>query len=100
MRIYTRKDQLCLEIEDTGNGMEEEETESLKQRMADANIEMLKGRGRVGIVNACLRLKMVSKDEVSFDVDSEQGVGTLILVKIPLHYVIKEENNAESIIGR
>ena len=100
VRIYTRKDQLCLEIEDTGNGMEEEETESLKQRMADANIEMLKGRGRVGIVNACLRLKMVSKDEVSFDVDAEQGVGTLILVKIPLHYVIKEENNAESIIGR
>ena len=100
VRIYARKDQLCLEIEDTGNGMEEEETESLKQRMADANIEMLKGRGRVGIVNACLRLKMVSKDEVSFDVDSEQGVGTLILVKIPLHYVTKEENNAESIIGR
>ncbi|MDD7641714.1 MAG: histidine kinase [bacterium] len=100
VRIYERKDQLCLEIEDTGNGMEEEETESLKQRMADANIEMLKGRGRVGIVNACLRLKMVSKDEVSFDVDSEQGVGTLILVKIPLHYVTKEENNAESIIGR
>ena len=100
VRIYTRKGQLCLEIEDTGNGMEEEETESLKQRMADANIEMLKGRGRVGIVNACLRLKMVSKDEVSFDVDSEQGVGTLILVKIPLHYVTKEENNAESIIGR
>ena len=54
---------------------------------------------RVGIVNACLRLKMVSKDEVSFDVDSEQGVGTLILVKIPLRYVTKEENNAESIIG-
>ena len=94
VRIYTKKDCLCLEIEDTGNGMDEEETKNLKQRMTDANIEMLKGKGRVGIVNACLRLKMVSGDEVVFDVDSEQGVGTLILAKIPLCYVTKEANDA------
>ena len=94
VRIYTKKDCLCLEIEDTGNGMDEEETKNLTQRMTDANIEMLKGRGRVGIVNACLRLKMVSKDEVSFNVDSEKGVGTLILAKIPLCYVTKEEKDA------
>ena len=94
VRIYTKKGCLCLEIEDTGNGMDEEETKNLKQRMTDANIEMLKGKGRVGIVNACLRLKMVSKDEVVFDVDSEQGVGTLILAKIPLCYVTKEEKDA------
>lgn len=101
VRIYTEKEYLCLEIEDTGNGMDEEEASQLQARMTGANIEMLKGKGRVGIVNACLRLKMVSKDEVSFDVESEQGVGTLIQIRIPLCYVTKEgeKKHAESIIG-
>ena len=94
VRIYKEKECLCLEIEDTGNGMDEEETAQLQARMSDANIEMLKGKGRVGIVNACLRLKMVSKDEVLFDVESETGVGTLIQIRIPLRYVTKEGKNA------
>ena len=94
VRIYQEKDYLCLEIEDTGNGMDEAETRQLQERMAGADIEMLKGKGRVGIVNACLRLKMVSKDEVQFDVESEQGVGTLIQIRIPLCYVKKEDIDA------
>ena len=102
VRIYREKERLCLEIEDTGNGMDEEETKDLQARMTEANIEMLKGKGRVGIVNACLRLKMVSKNEVSFDVESEQSVGTLIQIRIPLCYVTKEgeKEHAESITGR
>ena len=99
VRIYEEKDCLCLEIEDTGNGMDEEETEKLRERMTGASIEMLKGKGRVGIVNACLRLKMVSKDEAQFDVDSEEGVGTLIQIRIPMCYVTKEVKNAESIVS-
>ncbi|MGN0344056.1 MAG: sensor histidine kinase [Lachnospiraceae bacterium] len=99
VRIYEEKDCLCLEIEDTGNGMDEEETEKLRERMTGASIEMLKGKGRVGIVNACLRLKMVSKDEAQFDVDSEEGVGTLIQIRIPMRYVTKEEKDAQSTVS-
>lgn len=99
VRIYQEKEYLCLEIEDTGNGMDEEETAQLQARMSGANIDMLKGRGRVGIVNACLRLKMVSRDEVLFDVESENGVGTLIQIRIPMRYVTKEEKDAQSTVS-
>ena len=99
VRIYQEKEYLCLEIEDTGNGMDEEETAQLQARMSGANIDMLKGKGRVGIVNACLRLKMVSRDEVLFDVESENGVGTLIQIRIPMRYVTKEEKDAQSTVS-
>lgn len=31
-------------------------------------------KGRVGIVNACLRLEMVSENKVKIDLDGEEGV--------------------------
>ena len=55
--------------------------------MRFANIEMLKEKGRVGIVNACLRLKMMSEDEVFFDLDSELGTGTLVQIVVPIKYL-------------
>lgn len=91
VRIFIKKGMLCLEIEDTGNGIPEEEVDILVERMRAANIDMLKEKGRVGMVNACLRLKMISKDDVTFEVDSEIGVGTMIQVKIPLKYVEKRD---------
>ena len=87
VRIYQKSEWLYLEIEDTGSSMEEEVVEELLEKMKHANIEMLKDKGRVGMVNACLRLKMVSKDEVQFEVDGELGVGTMVQIRIPLKYV-------------
>ena len=100
VRIYKNKDMVCLEIEDTGNGMESQEAESLLERMREANINMLNKKGRVGIVNACLRLKMITNDKVQFDLESEPGVGTMVQICIPCQYVQKEEeDNVESLIG-
>jgi two-component system sensor histidine kinase YesM len=87
VRISTDGEFMTLEIEDTGNGMEEEEAKSLLRRMRFANIEMLKEKGRVGIVNACLRLKMMSEDEATFDLDSEPGTGTLVQIMVPVKYL-------------
>ncbi len=83
VRISMKDDTLILEIEDTGNGMEEEEKNNLLNKMRFANLDMLKEKGRVGIVNACLRLKIISDDEVGFDLDSEPGTGTLVQIKVP-----------------
>ena len=91
VRISVDNNNLCLEIEDTGNGMDEEETITLLKRMREANIDMLKMKGRVGIVNACLRLKMLTDDKVHFEVDSEKGIGTIIQIRIPCKYVQKED---------
>ena len=52
--------------------------------MRSANIDMLKEKGRVGIVNACLRLKMITDNNVTFDLDSELGTGTLVQICIPI----------------
>lgn len=84
VRIFKQDGSLLLEIEDTGRGMEEQMMHELRYRMENASIEMLKDKGRVGIVNACLRLKMMSHDEVSFTVEGEMGIGTMIQMKIPL----------------
>ena len=87
VRIYFEKDsersELCIEIEDTGSGMEEEEQKRLLDTMQNASIERLKEKGRVGMVNACLRLKMVTENRVKFVLESEKGVGTMVQIRIP-----------------
>lgn len=84
IRVYRQEGSLYIEVEDTGRGMEEDMMRELQNRMENACIEMLQDKGRVGIVNACLRLKMMSHDKVSFAVDSESGIGTMIQIKISL----------------
>lgn len=96
VRIYFEKDsersELCIEIEDTGSGMEEEEQKRLLDTMQNASIERLKEKGRVGMVNACLRLKMVTENRVKFVLESEKGVGTMVQIRIP--YGTENENRA------
>ncbi len=101
VHIYQEGDFLCIEIEDTGKGMKETEMAELQLKMENACIEMLQEKGRVGIINACLRLKMISDHEVKFEIDGEEGIGTMVQIKIPVHFVCKkEEKHAESITGR
>ena len=73
-----------LEVEDTGCGMDASQMQELKERMLNASIDMLKDGGRVGIINACLRLKMVFGEQVAFDIEGEQGVGTTVSIRMPL----------------
>ena len=84
VRVYIEDRTLCVEVEDTGGGMEEDEVELPGSRMRNASIDMLKGNGRVGIVNACLRIRMMTGGAADFSVESEKGIGTVILIRIPL----------------
>ena len=87
VRVYKDKNNLHLEVEDTGEGMPEEYLNYLQERMEEANIEMLKEKGRVGVINACVRLKMYTGDHVKFHIESERGVGTEVSVVIPLNAI-------------
>ena len=87
VRVFEESQMLCLEIEDTGHGMEEEQLEDLRIKMEYASIEMLQNKGRVGTVNACLRLKMHTENQVKFHVEGEKGMGMLVQMYIPLQYV-------------
>ncbi|MDE6363353.1 MAG: histidine kinase [Lachnospiraceae bacterium] len=86
VRIYKEKTEtatkLYIEVEDTGSGMEEEERQRLLEMMQSASIDRLKEKGRVGIVNACLRLKMVTDNQVKFALDSETGIGTIVQIQL------------------
>ena len=57
MEIGRQGEGLEIEIEDTGSGMAEAKLTELQNNMCNADIEMLKGGGRVGIINACVRLE-------------------------------------------
>lgn len=84
VRVYLEKDNVHIEIEDTGNSMDEQTMEELKEKMNNANIELLKKKGRVGIVNACLRLKIMTNNQVTFLLEGEKGIGTMVQIIIPL----------------
>ena len=98
VRIGRQGERLEIEIEDTGSGMAEAKLTELQNNMCNADIEMLKGGGRVGIINACVRLKMVTENRVEFRVEGEEGVGTTVTIRIPC--LQEGKTDAESIAGR
>lgn len=98
VRIGCQGEGLEIEIEDTGSSMAENKLAELQNNMRNASIEMLKGGGRVGIINACVRLKMVTENRVEFRVEGEEGVGTTVTIRIPHRQ--EGKTDAESIAGR
>ena len=87
VRIYRKKEQFYIEVEDTGNGMDDDTKKELLFKMQNASIDMLKEKGRVGMINACLRLKMVSQQQAVFELEGEEGVGTMVVIHMPAQYV-------------
>ncbi|MCR5473719.1 MAG: histidine kinase [Lachnospiraceae bacterium] len=83
VRVYKRSQDMIIEIEDTGGGLSDEDAAALHKKMENASLELLKSKGRIGVVNACLRLKMATEDRVRFSVESEKGIGTTVTVVIP-----------------
>lgn len=85
VRVYTEKDLLCMEVEDTGDGMSETEVANLNKSIENVSIEQIKGKKHVGILNACLRLKIHYENQATIVVESERGVGMSVLIRIPLN---------------
>lgn len=88
VRIYQKKEELWIEIEDTGSGMEAEQIRKLEEDMQNVDIEMLKNKKSVGMLNACLRLKMCSENHAQFSLEGEEGAGTWVTIRIPIKYVV------------
>lgn len=93
VRIYREEQSLMIEIEDTGSGMPEEKCRQLAEEMKHVEIDMLKEKHHVGILNAALRLKMATDDTVVFEMNSEIGAGTIVTISIPFEKMerIKEQ---------
>ncbi len=87
VRIYRKKEDLWIEIEDTGSGIEEAQLHRIEEDMQNVDIEMLKNKKSVGMLNACLRLKMCSENTAQFSLEGEEGAGTWVTIRIPMKYV-------------
>lgn len=83
VRVYMDDEDTVIEVEDTGKGMSEEALNDIKERHKTVSIDSLKNTGHVGIYNALLRLKLTMGEGYRFEVDSEEGVGTMIQIIIP-----------------
>ena len=83
VRVYRKRGMVYLEVEDTGAGMDEVKVDVLREKMQNSNIDTLRTNKHIGIANACLRLKMVTNQTVEFELDSEQGAGTFVSIKVP-----------------
>lgn len=84
VRVYKEKGELVMEVEDTGSGMSEERCRQFVEEMTHVKIEMLKEKRHVGILNVALRLRLATDNKVRFEISSETGVGTMVVVSIPL----------------
>ena len=77
-------DFLNIYVEDTGAGIDPAKQEELLHAMREGDIDSLRGRKSVGILNACLRLRKYFGDDILFEIDSEPKAGTCISIRIPL----------------
>lgn len=93
VRVYEDQKQLCMEVEDTGVGMSEQQLEKLRKDVEDLSIEKIRQMDHIGVSNACLRLKMTSQNTAVFLFESEQGVGSCVTVKIPTEKLRKIERS-------
>lgn len=85
VRVFEKEGWLYLEVEDTGEGMDEGQVKTLEEKMSNCTIETIKDNEHVGISNACLRLKMVTAEKAQFKLESEKGIGTCMLIMVPVN---------------
>ena len=84
VRISRDEEELCIEVEDTGDGMDEQTVETLNEKLQNPSIEQLKDKSRVGMLNACLRIKMLTSGNYRISIESEPGAGTMIQLRLSL----------------
>ncbi|MBR2548944.1 MAG: histidine kinase [Clostridiales bacterium] len=91
VRVNKKEDKLIIEVEDTGDGMDEKEAEALQERMNNVTIDAIRKAKHVGILNACLRIKMMFRDQAKFAIDSEKGIGMSVIITIPAELITMSE---------
>lgn len=97
INAHASGDKLILEVEDTGAGMDSESAGRLQKRMNECTFSDLKKNKHIGILNACLRTKLIAGDDVDFVFESEEKIGTYIKITMPLkHFDLQQPEGGEA----
>jgi two-component system sensor histidine kinase YesM len=88
---------LNIYIEDTGAGMDETKQKEVLRDMREGDIESLRGKRSVGILNACIRLRKFFGENIIFEIDSEPKAGTCISIRIPLETMERIKGGSVSV---
>ena len=59
--------------------------------MNNVTIDVIRKAKHVGILNACLRIKMMFRDQAKFAIDSEKGIGMSVIITIPAELITMSE---------
>lgn len=78
IRAYEKDEDLCIVVEDNGIGMDKEKLEELLTNPKEIN-----GKDSIGIWNIHLRMKMLYGESYGLKLESEEGKGTKVYLKIP-----------------
>lgn len=82
--IFKIKENLFIEIIDTGMGMDKEKLDEIKEKLKNLKIEMLNNNKSIGMINTCMRLQAYSNYSMKFEIESKLNEGTDIMIQIPL----------------
>jgi len=88
--VYEEDEHLFIQVEDTGVGMEADRTRELERILNEADISQLQKSSSLGMLNACIRLKKCCGARTRITIESEIGVGTCVIIKIPLKDIKKK----------
>lgn len=76
---------LVLEEEDTGVGMSPAKAARIEKRMRECSFNQLQESTHIGIINSCLRLKMIAgEDNVRLTFEGEEKVGVYLRIELPV----------------
>ncbi|QHT61364.1 sensor histidine kinase [Paenibacillus lycopersici] len=93
-----RQDMLCVAVRDTGAGIPSDRLLQLQAELARirSSVFMLQADGQsgefFGLKNVCSRLKLYYGDQAELRVDSKEGQGTEVIVRIPLGALNMQDN--------
>lgn len=78
IRAFSKEEDLYIEVEDNGIGIEKERLEELLTNPKETN-----GKDSIGLWNIHLRMKMLYGENYGLELESEEGKGTLVILRIP-----------------
>lgn len=80
--IFKYDSRLFIEISDTGSGMEEDQLNLIRDKLRNAEIDMLNNSKSTGVLNTYMRLQMYCNNNMQFEIDSKPKEGTDVTIQI------------------